>query len=107
MVQQPVIKGVLFRRAFREHPGQEPEDGVNQHHGGQFPATDDKVADANFFIHPVLDDALVHPFVVAAQQDQPRFGGQLQNSCLSQRLALGGQVDHVSALGPDVAHGLK
>ncbi len=99
VIEQPIVKTILFGRAFREDAGQQSKNRVYQHHGGQFAAADDEVSDANFLVDPVLDNSFVHSFVVTAQQDQARHGGQLVDPLLSQRFALRSQVDDVAALG--------
>ena len=67
MVEQSVVETVLFGRAFRENAGQKTENGVHQHHGGQFAPADHKVSDTDFLVDPVLNDSFVNALVVTAQ----------------------------------------
>lgn len=60
--------GVAFR--VREHPFTEPADRVGYHKGGQFPAGEHIVPDGKLLIHQLLDEPLVHPLVVAADEQE-------------------------------------
>jgi hypothetical protein len=55
--------------------GDEAGDGVDEDGGGDGAVGEDVVADGNFLVHQVLDDALVDALVMAAQQDEVAAAG--------------------------------
>ena len=89
-------EGVLVR----EDPGQHPRDAVCQDEGGQFPAGEDIVPDGDLFVDDLLDDPLVDPFVVAAQEHEVIHFGQLPDPFLGQGLSLRRQINEVALPRP-------
>ena len=53
-----------------EHAGDEAHDGVHEDDGGDDAIREDVVADGDFVVHEMVEDALVHAFVVAAEDDE-------------------------------------
>ena len=53
-----------------EHAGDEAHDGVHEDDGGDDAIGEHVVADGDFVVHEMVEDALVHAFVVAAEDDE-------------------------------------
>ena len=64
----------LVLETFRvgQNTGNHAAHRVGHRHGGDLPAGEDKIPKGNFFIHTLVDEALVDTLVVAADQDQVR-----------------------------------
>ena len=60
----------------------QPRDSVNQHHGRQFSAGENIVADRNLVGHDFFQYPLVNPLVVTAQKDQILLHGELLRNFL-------------------------
>ena len=80
----------------REDTGQHPGDAVREDEGRQFPAGEDIVPDGDLLIDDLLDDPLVDPFVVAAQEDEVIHLGEFPDPFLGQGLPLGRHIDEVA-----------
>ena len=82
----------------RQHPGHQTADGVRHRHGGDLAPGQHEVAQGDFLVHTLLNKALVHALVVAADQHQVVVV-LLQPPCgrLGVGLALGGEVDDPAA----------
>ena len=55
---------------FRQHARHHAADGVRHGHGGDLAARDDEVSHREFFVHALVDEALVDALVVAADENQ-------------------------------------
>ncbi|MEY2598866.1 MAG: hypothetical protein RLZZ142_1125 [Verrucomicrobiota bacterium] len=58
-----------------ENSGDEPDDGVDEYHGGDDAVGQDVVADGDFFVDEQVDDALVDALVVSAEENEVGAGG--------------------------------
>jgi len=74
-------------------------DGVDDNHGWEFAAGEDKVADGDFFVYASVDDALVDAFVVAADEDKAGERGELAGFVLGENGALGAGKEDAGAFG--------
>ena len=71
-VQQALHERILFRRfGIAQHTGQLPHQAVDQHHCRQLATGQYIVADGNFFIHILADQAFIDSLVTPRQQDKP------------------------------------
>ena len=68
-------------------PGQQPDAGIEQRHGGDLAARQHVVADRNLLEPAALDHALVDAFEAAADDDAPGPVGQRRDPRLRQRRA--------------------
>ena len=98
--QQAVAEGVRVRGHFvSENTRDQPRDGVDQHHGRQFSAGEDIVADRNLIGHNFLQYALVNALVVTAQKDQILLQSELLRDFLRKGSALRREIDNAHRRG--------
>ena len=57
-----------------KHSGDETDDGVDEDDGGNYAVGQDVISDGDLVIHEMIDDSLIDPFVMTAQDDE-MFGG--------------------------------
>ena len=92
-VALPGVAGLV-----REDPGHQATHGIRHGHGRDLPAGENKISQGDLLVHTLLDEALVHALIVAADQHQvvviplEALGGLLVVG-----LALGTHVDHPAA----------
>ena len=84
---------------LRQDAGDHAAQAVRQSHGGYLAAGEDKVACGYLLVHALVQEALIHALVVAADQDKMvilclQFTGHL----LGQHPAAGGHIDGVDPL---------
>jgi len=93
--QQPAAEGVLAGAVrTAQHPRQQPGHRIDQHHRRQFATGEDVIADGDLIIAERGPEALVHPFVAAADKDQAFLCRQLGGRCPAYTCrALGRQQD--------------
>ena len=100
--QQPVPVALAGEALLvRKHAGDKTAHGVGHRHGGDLAAGQDKVAEGDFLVHALFDEALVYALVVAAYEHQMVVvRGKAARACLVERLALRGHIDDAAALYP-------
>ena len=76
-----------------EYARDQADDAVREEGGRNLAAADHEVAYGNLPRHEMFADALVYPFVVAAQYDNVLLEGQFVGDALVQDLAVRGHVD--------------
>lgn len=73
-----MTEGVVAAAGFIvEDTGDEPDDGIDDEHRGDFPAVADEIADGNFEWIETLSDAVIKPFVASAEDEKSGFVGKL------------------------------
>ena len=107
--QQAVPVALVDEAAVvRQHPLTEAAHRVHHHQRPQLPAGEYKVADADLLVHDLVQHPLVHPFVVAAEQQQVLpVPGQLRRPLLGEHPALRGEEDDPGAVSQFLTHRLK
>ena len=104
VLQQAVVKALVGEAAFvAQHPGAEPGHRVQHGHGGDLPPGEDKIPQGEFLVHDLVQHPLVHPLVVAAEEEQPGALRKLHRLLLGEQLALGGGEHHIGLLPPRLA----
>src|SRR6185295_15172945 len=97
-VEQPVGERLLHRRGrVAERPGQLPHHGVDQRHGGELAAREDEVSDRDLFVHPLVQQPLVHALISPAQQSKRILRRKFHYFAVIELLSLRREVDHPSA----------
>jgi hypothetical protein len=76
------------RFGVSEHPRQQPDQALDQHHGRHLPSRQDVVPDRNLLIDGQVDGALVDALVAPAHQHQSLLTAQLRKSLLREASAL-------------------
>ena len=85
----------FLRQNARHHAAQ----AVCHGHGGNLAAGENEVSHGDLLVHALVQKALVHPLIVAADQDQAVIPGlQLLGHLLVEYPAAGGEVDGVDPL---------
>ena len=84
-----------------------PRDGVDDDHGRQFAAREDVVADRYLEVYAMLDEARVHPFVTAADEDEARLASECAREGVGEAHALRREVDDEAGFGCVRARGLE
>lgn len=86
-----------------EGPGEEADDGVHEDHGRELAAGEDVVAEAEFEGSEPFDDAFIDALVMAGDEEEAGFGGEVLDHGLGERAALWREEDAGSGAG---VHGL-
>ena len=73
--QPPPGMALVFQRIGADDPLDVARNRVGHHHGGQFAARQNVVADGKFFVHGQVDGALIHPLVMPAKKQKPGVCG--------------------------------
>jgi len=91
-------KAVVGRAlGIAENAGEEADDGVGDDGGGESAIREDVIADGNFVIHEMVDDALVEALVVAAEEDEVSAGLRVvAGERLVEAAAAGGHEEHAA-----------
>ena len=94
ILQQAVIMALVLE-AFRvsQHTGNHAAHRIGYRHGSDFTAGENEIAQADLFIHALVNEALVDTLVVAADQDQIVHLAQPNGIGLGEGLAAGGHID--------------
>ncbi len=83
-----------------KNAGDQARDGIDEDGGGEGAIGEDVVADGNLFFDEVVEDALVHALVVAAEQDEVAArGGVAGGECVVEAAAGGGEIDDAGGGG--------
>ena len=83
----------------RQDPRHHAADAVRDDHGAELAAGEHKVADGELLVHARLDEALIHAFIVAADEHELVIVGlELAGLRLRERRPLRGEVDNAAAL---------
>ncbi len=80
-----------------KHAFDQAGDGIDHDGCGKLAATEDVVADGDFFVGQVEGDALIHTFVAAADEEKFVAGGEFAGEALIVFAALGGEEDYFLA----------
>ena len=76
--EQTLGEAVIDRRLLvAQDAGKQPDDRVNENNRGDRAIRQDVIADRNLHIDQMLDDAVVDPFVMTANDDEMFFGGKM------------------------------
>ncbi len=76
--QAGMTEGIIAAAGFIvEDTRDEPDDGIDDGHGGHFPAIADEISDGDFGWFEPLSDAVVEAFVASAENEEPWFFGEL------------------------------
>src|SRR6187549_756806 len=59
-----------------EHSGNEADDGVDEDDGSNCAIGQDVISDGDLLIHEMIDDSLIDPFVMTAEDDEMFRGGK-------------------------------
>ena len=82
-----------------QHPLLHTEQAVRHGHGRNLAAGEDEVAHAQLLVHALVNEALVHPLIVSADQEDIFMRGlQLLGYLLGKGPATGGHIDRVGSL---------
>ncbi len=73
---------------LRQHAWNHAADRVRNGRSGDFSASEHKIPQGNFFVDTFVDKPLVHPLIMAADQDKPVPGQQLLGLLLTKRRPL-------------------
>ena len=90
---------VLGRGFVAEGVGDVARDGIDEDHGGEFAAGEDVIADGDFEVDAVFDEALVDAFVAATDDDEARVGREFADEGIIEAAASGRHVDDVAGAG--------
>ncbi len=107
MLQAPVGKRVARGGlCAAQRAGDEARDRIDHHHGGQLASGQNVIPDRELLVDECLAEAVVHPLVASAHQDEPRQACQLGGHRLGEHAALGRHQDRarpgrLRARGPD------
>ena len=96
---------VLEAGLLGQNTGDHAADGIGDGHSSQLAAGENKISQGEFLVHIGVDKALIHPFIVAADQDEPLPGQQLPGLVLVKDRARGAEEDGVDVFSAgDVVH---
>ena len=108
VLQQAVpVALVLVAGGLRQHARHHPAHRVRHRHGGELPAGEDEVPHGDLLVHALLQEALVHPLVVSADQNEVVVvRQQLPGLGLAEGSPAGGEIDGPglprAEVGPDI-----
>lgn len=89
--QTGMTEGIIAAAGFIvEDTRDEPDDGIDDDHGGHFAAVTDEISDGDFDWLESLSDAIVEAFVASAKDEEPWFFGELFDEGLIELLSGGG-----------------
>ena len=78
VLEEAIGEGLLLGRSFiAERARDVPGDSIDEDHRRELAAGKDVIADRDFPVDTVVDEALIDAFVAAADEDQAGMGGEL------------------------------
>ena len=105
MIQKSRLKRLAGRGVrFLEHVRKQPRDGVYDHHGRQFSAGKNEIADGNFLVARP-QHALIDALIMAADQGQSGQPGQPPGLARVESPSLRGKANHSAARPAHAADG--
>ena len=78
-----MTEGIIAAAGFiMEYTRDEPDDGIDDHHGRDFPAVTNEISDGDFGWSESLSDTIIEAFVASAENEEPWFFGELFDEVL-------------------------
>ena len=101
-LQQSAGKAVVGRAVFvAEHAGDQPHHSIRDDRSGERAVGEDVIADADFLIDEVVDDALIDAFVMTAEENEMRKARVFLGDLLGERAAAGRHENHAGIRGAE------
>src|ERR1700694_1434426 len=93
--EEMLVEGFVFGRFFGpEYPGDQPADGIDDHHRGELAAGEHVVPNRDLLVDQVRGDPLIDALVPSADQIEVFVAGQLADQPLVEQFTLWRQQDH-------------
>src|SRR6266849_1003542 len=95
VLEKLLVEGFVLWRFFGpQHPGDQPADGVDHDHGGEFATCLHVVADRDLLVDQVRRDPLINALIASADQVEVIVAGELAYQPLVKQFALRREQDH-------------